>query len=76
MKLTDDDRAAIARAYADGERSGRIAARYGVSQDTVTRVAREHGVEIRHMGRPPGPPEEIGYTGRWVRDGLVWRAEP
>lgn len=40
MKLSAFDRAAIRDAYARGESSHDIAARYGVTNDHVTRVAR------------------------------------
>lgn len=61
------------RLYASGVASERVAAQLGVSPTSVTNWARKAGVPVRSRNvRDSGP---IGYEGRWVLRGAVWRPE-
>lgn len=49
-KLSDKQELEIARRYTDGERSGALAAEFGVCPNTVTIIVRRHGHAVRAVG--------------------------
>ena len=42
----------IAKKYAMGKSSVKLARKYGITAATILRIAREYGKKIRHAGRP------------------------
>lgn len=52
----------IVRAYASGENTRKISKRYGVTDQTIARIVREAGVELRPAGFQTGPAHH-GWNG-------------
>lgn len=51
-RLTNEVRAEIAKACANGDKINDVAARYSIGRRTVTQILSDHGVALK-AGRPP-----------------------
>ena len=68
-------REAALAAVRAGAPYARVAAQHGVSDRAIRNWCDEAGMERRRPGKPSEPMDDIPFTGRWVRDGLIWRQE-
>ena len=68
--ISQETREQVVEEYRDGQTAIGIARRHGLSDTTVLRIARAANA-ARPTSRPT--PEELVYTGGWVRDGLILR---
>ncbi len=54
-KITGRQRTEVAELYRSGEKVSAIAARFGISPNSVTDIASSYGVQTRKVGRPENP---------------------